>query len=62
MKTKAVRVSMRPYIFEGREGYRLKWHDGVKTRAYFVLSRDMAKATKARAKDGKLPTCWAVKC
>lgn len=59
-----IRVSSRPHMCQGREGYRIRWVErGGKIRSYFVLSRADAKYVKRRAKEGKLPgsQCWAVK-
>lgn len=58
---KVIRVSVRPYIYNGLRGYRVQWFDGAKNRSYFVEYRDDAKDVKARAKKGKLPRGWAVK-
>lgn len=62
MKTNTIRVSTQAYLREGREGWLVRWSDAAGIlRRYFVLSRDHAKQTRARAKEGKLPKCWAVK-
>lgn len=56
-----VRVSTKPYVYQGLDGYLVRWFDGRKVRGYFLWSRSAAQDAKSRAKQGKLPRGWAVK-
>ena len=62
---KTIRVSTKAKIFEGIQGYRVRWVDrDGNIRVYFVVNTHDAKLVRRRAKAGKLPTVkqvWAVK-
>lgn len=57
-------VSIRPYMFQGFAGYRVRWIDAGRVRAYFVLTVATARYVKQRVKAGKTPKTsryWMVK-
>lgn len=63
--SKTIRVSVRPWLYQGRDGWRLRWTDAAGIcRTFFVLNQRDAAYVKRRAKLGKSNPAagrWAVK-